>query len=457
VASAKRIVRHLGPGRGETVADLGPRWNNWAREQFCTPAVIARPRTREGMIETILAARERGERVKVAGSGHSFTGIALTDGTMLSLEGLHRILDADPAAGRVRVEAGIVLGALNRLLDERYGLAFANLGDIDRQTLAGSISTGTHGTGIGFENVSAQIEAVETVDAEGNLHRLSEGSDSDGFRAARVGLGALGAIYAVTLRLVPSYTISRLDHPVPLARILDELDDKVDALDHFEFYVFPHTDTALCRESTRTEEPPRPPRPASRYLREVVLENWLSAGFSAMARAVPAAGPTLARLAARNFSNASKVDRSYRVFASERRLKFTEMEYGIPRRHAREAVERVLEVASRPESRCVFPIEVRFVKGDDALLSPSHERDTCYIAVHQDRKLDWPSYFREVEGILAGYEGRPHWGKRHELTAAELAPRYPRWEEFRRVRRRLDPAGAFANEYTDRVLGPVDT
>ena len=131
------------------------------------------------------------------------------------------------------------------------------------------------------------------------------------------------------------------------------------------------------------------------------------------------------------------------------------MEYGIPREHAREAVERVLEVASRPENQCVFPIEVRFVKGDDALLSPSHERDTCYIAVHQDRKLDWPAYFREVETILAGYGGRPHWGKRHEQTHRELAERYPRWADFQKVRKRLDPEGRFANDYTDRVLGPV--
>ena len=175
-------------------------------------------------------------------------------------------------------------------------------------------------------------------------------------RAARVGLGALGAIYSVTMRTVPAYTLNRLDHPLPLGEVLDSLDDRVDAVDHFEFYVFPHTETALCRESTRTDEPPEPPNPAGRYVREVVLENWLSGAFSSIWRVpCPRWGRVSRAWRRRSFANVSKVDQSYRVFASERRLKFTEMEYGIPREHAREAVERVLEVASRPEMQLRVP------------------------------------------------------------------------------------------------------
>lgn len=434
--------------------DSRPVWRNWSREQVCRPESIVRPRTREGLVLAILEAGEAGRRVRVAGSGHSFNGAALSEGTLLRIEALDRLLDFDPASGLIKVEAGAVLGELNRRLDG-LGRALENLGDIDKQTLAGSISTATHGTGIGFQNLSAQVEAIEMIGADGTTVEFSERSNSKGIRAARVGLGALGAIYAVTLRTLPAFTLSRLDHPLPLTETLDSMQDRADALDHFEFYVFPHTDVALCRESTRSDKPPEPPGAAVTYLREVVLENWASGAFSTIARAVPPLGPRLARMAASSFANVSKVDRSYRVFASERRLKFTEMEYGIPREHAREAVERVLAVAADPELRCVFPIEVRFVKADDALLSPSHQRDSCYIAVHQDRRLDWPLYFRRVEEILGEYGGRPHWGKRHELTHGELGARYPRWDEFQAVRRKLDPEGRFANDYTDRVLGPV--
>jgi FAD-linked oxidoreductase len=429
-------------------------WRNWAREQVCHPAAIARPRTREGLVAAIIEARETDpkRRVRVAGSGHSFSGAALTDGTLLRIEGLDRILDFDRSSGLLKVEAGAELGDLNRRMHKEYGVAFANLGDIDKQTLAGSISTGTHGTGIGFQNLSAQIEALELIGADGTTTEVGAG-DAEALRAARVGIGSLGAIYSATIRTVPAYRVDRLDHPLPLSETLDTMQDKVGALDHFEFYVFPHTTTALCRESTRTDAPPQPPSPISTYAREVVLENWASGLFSAMARTAPSLGPRLARMAAASFANVSKLDESFRVFASERRIKFTEMEYGIPRERAREAVERVLEIASRPEMQCVWPIEVRFVKGDDSLLSPSHERDSCYIAVHQDRKLDWPVYFREVEAVLSAMDGRPHWGKRHEQTAKTLAPRYPGWEAFQKVRKRLDPDGAFANDYTDRVLG----
>jgi L-gulono-1,4-lactone dehydrogenase len=433
---------------------MSAEWRNWAGDQRCDPAVVERPGSRDELAAVVARAAARREPIRAVGSGHSFTGIALTDGLMLQLDRLDRLLGADRASGLVKIEAGIVLGELNRRLD-RLGLAFENLGDIDRQTLAGAVSTGTHGTGARFQSLSAQVEAIELVLAGGESLELTAASDPDAFRAGQVGLGALGVIYAATIRTVPAYTIHRVDGPMLLDETLDRLDELNDASDHFEFYVFPHTDVALCRESRRTDEPPRPRSRARVYAQEVMLENWVGQLFAAAGRRFPSQIPRLARLAARGVGHSTKVDRSFRVFASERRIRFTEMEYGIPRAHAREAVERVLELAGRPELRVAYPIEVRFVAADDAFLSSSHERDTCYVAVHHDRKLDWEPYFRGVEAIMGDYEGRPHWGKRHFQTAATLAPRYPRWDDFQRVRARLDPDGAFRNAYTDRVLGPI--
>ncbi len=430
------------------------RWRNWSGEQRCRPLRIARPRTREGLIAALIEANEAERRIKVAGSGHSFTGIALTDGTMLDLTMLKRVLDVDRPSGLVKVEAGIVLADLNRRLDQR-GLALESLGDIDRQSLAGSISTATHGTGIRFRNLSSQVVSMEVVGADGTLRELSESSDPDGWRAARVGLGALGAIYSVTLQTVTNFRIDRTDRPRPLPDVLAALDSFVDELDHFEFYVFPHTEVALCRESMRTQVPAKPAGPAATYAQEVVVENWLAAGFAQVARHVPAAIPTLSRMAAAGTGKSRKVDSSFKVYASERRLKFTEMEYSIPRANAREAVERVLAIAARPEFEVCFPIEVRFAAGDDAMLSPAHGRDSCYVAVHHDRHGDWQPYFEAVAAVMAEYGGRPHWGKRHQLGATELAKLYPRFEDFKAVRSRLDPDSRFANPYTEQVLGPV--
>jgi L-gulono-1,4-lactone dehydrogenase len=429
-------------------------WRNWAGDQQCSPAAIETPATREELIDVVGRAAAAGRTVRAAASGHSFTDIALTDGVLVRCERLNRVLDVDPESGLVKVEGGIVLGDLNRRLDD-LGRAFENLGDIDRQTLAGSISTGTHGTGTGFRSVSAQVEAMELVLADGSVREISAATDPEAIEAARIGLGALGLIYSVTVRTVPAYTIHRVDNPKPLDETLARLDELNEVNDHFEFYVFPHTDVALCRESHRTDEPPQPKPAPLVYAQEVILENWVGELFLLAARRFPSQGPRLARIAASNLGRSTKIDRSYKVFASERRIKFTEMEYGIPREHAVEAVRRVLALAARPELRVSFPIEVRFVAADSVMLSGSHARDTCYIAVHQDRKLEWDPYLRGVEEIMESYGGRPHWGKRHFQTAETLAPRYPRWADFQRLRAELDPTGVFANEYVERVLGHV--
>ena len=433
--------------------ELRRRWRNWSGEQRCRPLLIQRPRTREGLIADVIAATQQDRRLKVAGSGHSFSGIALTDGVMLDLSLLDRILDYDSATGLMKVEAGIVLADLNRRLDQR-GLALENLGDIDRQTLAGSISTGTHGTGARFRNLSSQVEAFEIVTGDGSMHEV-DAADADALAAARIGLGALGAIYSATLRTVTNFRIDRTDRARPLPEVLDDLDGFADRFDHFEFYVFPHTDTALCRESQRTQAPAQPPSPASVYAQEVVVENWMAAAFVQVARVVPSSVPLLARLAAAGTGKSRRLDASFRVYASERRVKFTEMEYAIPRANAREVIERVMAIASRPELQVCFPIEVRFVAGDDAMLSPAHGRDSAYIAVHHDHRGDWQPYFDAVAAVMADYGGRPHWGKRHKLTHLELSELYPRFGDFAAVRSRMDPGSAFVNPYLDQALGPV--
>jgi L-gulonolactone oxidase len=429
-------------------------WRNWTGDQRCAPTTIHRPRTREGLRHAVRGAAERGLAIHAAGSGHSFTEVALTDGAMIRIEALDRVLDADPASGLVKVEAGISLANLSVALWDR-GLAMENLGDIDRQTLAGAISTATHGTGELFRNLSAQVEALELVLSDGTVIEVSESADADTFRAARVGLGALGVIYSVTIRAVPAFTMVRVDRPLPLERTLSEVDELAERNEHFEFFVFPHTDAALVIERNRFDGPPKPRSRAGAYVNEILVENYGMDVLSRIGRRFPASIPRLVGFAARQFSHAERTDRSYRVFASERRVRFTEMEYAIPRRHGPEAVRRVLELVRGQALPVGFPIEFRLVAPDDAFLSPAFERETAYVAVHQYQGAPWGTYFRAVEEIMDSYEGRPHWGKRHFKAADELAGRYPRWQDFQKVRARLDPEGRFSNAYADRVLGPV--
>ena len=433
---------------------MAREWRNWTGDQRCMPETVERPRTRDELADAVRRAGERGLSIHAAGSGHSFTEAALTDGAMIRIEALNRILDADRESGRVRVEAGITLRDLSRALWD-LGLALENLGDIDRQTLAGAISTATHGTGARFRNLSAQVEALELVLADGSVIEVSEKDHHDAYLAARVGLGALGVIYSVTLRAVPAFVMRRVDSPRPLNEVLAAIDELAERNEHFEFYVWPYTDTALVIERNRFDGPPQPRGRASAYLNEIVIENYAMDVLSRIGRRFPSTIPRMVGFASRQFSRTEMTDRSYRIFASERRVRFTEMEYAVPREHGPEAVRRVLDLVRERRLPVGFPIEFRVVAPDDAFLSTAYGRETAYVAVHQYQGAVWQPYFRAVEDIMSEYEGRPHWGKRHFQTAETLARLYPRWRDFQRVRARLDPAGRFRNSYTDRVLGPV--
>ena len=391
----------------------------------------------------------------MAGNGHSFSPIALTDGTLITLEQMTRVLDVDRATGQVRVEGGATIHALNETL-ARNGLAFENLGDIDVQAIAGAIATATHGTGGRLRNLSAQVVSLELVLADGSeLIVAADDGDADAFRAARVAIGSLGVIAAVTLQAVPAFTLRGVDRPEPLPEVLDSLEERVEQADHFEFFTFPHTGIALTRTNTRVDEPPQPRSRGRAWAEDIALTNGAFGAFVRVGRARPRWIPAINRAVTRAAGSREVVDRSDRIFASPRLVKFTEMEYAIPREHAAEAIRAVVAIAERPEFHVSFPIEVRFVAADDALLSPASDRATCYIAVHMARGMAWTPYFHAVESAMARWDGRPHWGKRHALTAAKLAPRYPGWARFQAVRQRLDPGGTFANAWSDRVLGPV--
>jgi FAD-linked oxidoreductase len=430
-------------------------WRNWAGDQTCRPAAVEIPGSIEEISEAISRAAAHDRRVRVAGAGHSFSDIALTEGVQLRLDRLASVLDVDRSSGLVRVQGGITIRELNARLAE-HGLALENLGDIDVQSIAGAISTATHGTGARLRNISAQVAELTLVLADGSTLRCAEEIDSEVFRAARVGLGALGVIAEVTLRCVPAFTLSGVDAPAPLLDTLARFEELALGNDHFEFFVFPHADTALTRTNNRTDQPPRPRGRVSAYANDVLLTNHAFGLLCRAGRRFPRRIPQLNRLVTRLAGAATRVDRSDRIFASPRLVRFTEMEYALPRERTPEAIDRIMALVSSRDFAVPFPIEVRTVAPDDALLSTAAGRDSGFVAVHMYREMAWEPYFRAVEAVMDELGGRPHWGKRHFQTAATLRPHYPDWDRFQAVRARLDPEGRFANAWTDRVLGPVN-
>jgi L-gulono-1,4-lactone dehydrogenase len=430
------------------------RWRNWAGDELCRPAAIERPGSVRELTAAIARATRRGWRVRAAGAGHSFSDIACSDGLMLSLERLAAILDVDPSSGLVRVQAGIAIRELSRRLLP-HGLALENLGDVDAQSIAGAISTATHGTGARLGNISAQVQEIKLVLADGSTLECSPEQEREVFRAACVGLGALGVIAEVTLRCVPAFTLRGVDAPAPLDDTLDRFEQLALANDHFEFFVFPHADTALTRTNNRTEESPRPRSGPSAYANDVLLTNHAFGLICRAGRRFPSRIPELNRLVTRLAGSSVRVDSSAAIFASPRLVRFTEMEYALPRGRTVEAVRAVMQLIEERGFAVPFPIEVRTVAPDDAFLSTAAGRESGFVAVHMFRGMAWEPYFRAVEAIMESLDGRPHWGKRHFQTAVTLRPRYPDWDRFQAVRARLDPDGHFANAWTDRVLGPA--
>lgn len=427
-------------------------WVNWAGDQSCTPASFAEPSSPEDVAAVLAQAEANGHTVRVAGSGHSFTETVLTDGTLMRLNKLDKILNVDRESGLVRVEAGRTLNATSTALHP-MGLAFPNLGDIDVQSIAGATATGTHGTGSKLQNLSAALHSVELMLADGSRVELNEQTDPDGWRAARVNVGALGVVTAVTLQMVPSFVLEGVERPIPVEDVLADLDSYVDGNEHFEFFMFAHSPLAMTKRNNRVDLPEQPRGKATEWLSDVLIGNHTFDALCRLTRARPSLIPPVQRAVAYAGSNRRQVERSYQVFASPRLFRFTEMEYALPREHSADAIREIREVAKHFDT--VMPIEVRWVAPDDAFLSPAGGRETCYIAVHQYEGMNYEPYFRACERVFDRYNGRPHWGKRHFQTAETLRGRYPDWDRFAAVRHRFDPKGRFTNAYIERVLGPV--
>ena len=429
-------------------------WRNWARTERASPVLVVTPRSTDEVAAEVKQAARDGLTVKAVGSGHSFNGVAVAPGVQLlpdRLDGAHSI---DRGTGLVAVDAGMPLHRLNPLL-ARHGLAMEILGDIDRQTIAGAVLTGTHGSGAAFGSISTQVRGLELVLADGSVVQCSATERPDLLEAARVSIGALGVITKVTLKCVPLYALHAVDAPMPLDDVLDRVDDLVADNDHFEFFWFPHTRTALTR---RFERLPGDTdlHPMSAFTRTVDDRIVTNVGFEALLRAgtrFPRLVPGITRLVTRAVFSRDFTDLASHVFASQRNVRFREGEYFVPRAALVPALRELKQWVDAHDEPVSFPFEVRFVRHDDIWLSPAYDRDSAVVAFHQYHRLPHERWFGICEDVLGAVGGRPHWGKIHRLDAAGMRERYPRFGDFVALRDGLDPSRVFANPYLERVLG----
>ena len=431
-----------------TTSTNGHRWRNWAGNQQAVAVDVLTPGSVDELSALVKAASGCGRRVKVVGSGHSFTDIALADDQRLYLDRLADLVSID--GHLVTVQPGMTMRALNALLATR-GLAVPNLGDIDAQTVAGAISTGTHGTGLAHSTLASCVEAVTLVTGTGQILHLD--SSSEMFPAARLGIGALGVLVEVTLRCVDAFILLADERPMPLAEVLAGLDEQIATNEHVEFYWYPYTDRAQLKRNNTVPGSDRPLTRFRGWLDDDFLPNTVFQGACRLGQAVPAAVPALSAVAARALTARTYTARSDNVFCTPRRVRFTEMEYEVPRAAMPEVLGALPGIIDRLPFKVQFPVEVRFTGPDDVWLSHGYGRESAYIAVHQFAGSPYEPYFRAVEAVCEPLGGRPHWGKQHYRDADSLRKVYPKFDDFLSVRDRLDPTRVFTNKYLDRVLG----
>ncbi|WP_310171553.1 D-arabinono-1,4-lactone oxidase [Enteractinococcus fodinae] len=430
-------------------------WTNWSKLQRATPAKVETPWTSTQLQRAVREAIAQGSRMKAIGAGHSFTGIAVADDIQLDLSRYTGMVALDPVRRQVTLRAGTRLWQIPQLLADT-GLALQNLGDINRQSIAGAISTSTHGTGLTFGGLASQVVGCELITGTGEVLTVSQDHHPELLDALRVTLGAFGILTTVTLQLVPAYDMHTVERHAELDWVLEHWDDLNTDHDHFEFFWFGHDREVITKASTRLPvshtRPTRMARLRERAVDEVVM-NMTLAGICQLGRVKPGWVPHLNRLATLGWGSSTRRAHWSTAFTSDRRVRFNEMEYALPFAAIPEVLAELRQLYRRGEISSTYPMEVRSAAADTAWLATNHGRRTGYIAVHQHFSQDHRQYFARIEPIFRAAGGRPHWGKLHSLTAQELATLYPCWDHALALRDELDPNRVFANAYLTRVFG----
>ncbi len=396
-------------------------WSNWSGSVRATPASIALPSSEAELQAVVAGAAGANQRVRVAGTGHSFVPLCATDGVLLSLDNLQGLVAVNPGASTATFWAGTKIWQMGEPL-LAHGFALSNQGDIDKQAIAGAISTGTHGTGPALGNLSSMMVGARVVLADGSVVDISADSDPETFRALRVSMGALGVLSQVTIRVLPAFRLYEKSWAEPFEACMELLDERIAANRHFEFWWAPPIDMCAAKTLNPTSE-------------EIgVRDTELPTGVL------------------KRYINPERVDWSYRIFPSERVNLFNEIEFSMPAENGPACVRELHQMMKTVHADVLWPIEYRTVAPDDAFLSPHQGRPSVTISLHQAADLPHEGFFADCQAVFANHGARPHWGKWQSWSAERLAGFYPEWDRFAAVRSRLDPEGRFLNPFLEKVL-----
>lgn len=425
-------------------------WKNWSETVIGYPEKICYPKHVKALKQLVYECKSKNRSLRVVGAGHSFTPLAATSNILVSLEKLNGIASIDHERSRVTVWAGTKLKALGEALFE-LGYAMENLGDINAQSIAGAISTGTHGTGTDFGSLSTQITALTILTPSGDLLYITKETNLAYFQAMRLSLGMLGIIVQVEIQVIPAHRLVYESFRMQLDDCLSNLRSLEKTNRHFEFYWFPHTNKVQAKIINSSNDNDSKHTKANTF-NKIGVENGIFKLLSEACRLQPKLSRYVSTISANTVPIGKEVGNSHELYVTPRLVKFQEMEYSVPAECMAAIIKDIQYVIEQQNFQVHFPIECRYVKEDDIWLSPAYKRNAAYIAVHMYKGMEFQPYFDAIEEIFQHYNGRPHWGKMHTMTANKLAERYPKMENFLHIREELDPDGMLLNSYLRRLF-----
>lgn len=428
-----------------------PRFNftNWAGNESCTPANYYQPETEAELISAI----RNNPKIRVTGTGHSWNRICLTNDALINLDLYKKVLSVDRDKLQVTLQAGIKLWQLNEYLDTQ-GLALKNLGSISRQSVAGAISTGTHGTGIGYQILGSQIESFSLIKADGTKLVLHRENDKALFNMALVNLGCLGVISEITLNVVPAFNLHDQTYIARFDDIIDKLDELVAGTDHFKLWWFPHVEEVVVYRYTRTQQPVNDSR-----FRQWLFDEILSVSAYRLFLKIGNINRDWRRNINRNLVQKfirplNRIEKSYKVFNVPEPPIHREAEWAFDLKQAKEILREYKRMINNSKHRINFLQEIRFSRGDDYALSPAYGRDSLWLGVYNADNFGWNELLDDFEVLAKHYQGRPHWGKEFRSPdAAFFKSAYPQYDAFASLRKEMDPTGKFENEFIRKYLG----
>ena len=433
------------------------RWVNWSKTVSSSPESIIYPNTQDELIESIRIAISNNTKVKIVGSGHSCSKIAETHtGILIALNNLKNIINYDKELLQLEVQSGATLKSINNYLSTQDA-SLSNLGTIDSQTISGAISTGTHGTGINFGSVDQQIIELKIINGLGEILILNESSNSELFNLCKVGLGAFGVVLSVKIQCVPAFSLKVAQRSINFSEF-DYYFNRLNESDHLRFWWAPHTDKMQLWKAKRINGFKTFGKSRLSWFKEVVIGDWTFQLLMWTSSFIKLFGKWTNKFIFNQVMGQSfdYTKDSKNAFVVPITIKQTVMEYAIPLEHTSEVLEKLHLLTSSSKYYVHMPIELRFAPKNNAFLSMSYGRPSCYIGIISykpfGKSIKYDNFFKQVHDVLSAYEARPHWAKKHYYKSEEIKKLYPHWEKAKKMRIELDPKGVFKNEFLEKLF-----